>query len=259
MPNSSKTEYSSLVKDSKEKGQNMYSQEIEAMMYTCGDVRMPEKESSAYMEQIIYVQMKILLSKAHEISKTKGSKKISIEDIVFLMRNNPYRVKKLSNYITFKDVRNKVNRDVISLRNTAETKLKYSWLPKNVYERYEEMHGRLYAIDKMTEGMTKEEYLDFTECRQASFTFRKGKRFKEFLNTDYKIKDDLLDILGFLACEIVFDIISMACKISTIKSKKPEIDTDVKGMFKAKTSKHPVTIADIDEACRRLKIKHIIY
>lgn len=255
----SKTEYSSLARESKNKGQNIYAQEIESMMYTCGDVRVPEKESSLYMEQIIYVQIKILLNKAYEISKIKGSKKICIEDIVFLMRNNPHRVKKLSNYITFKDVRNKVNREVISLRNTGETKLKYGWLPKNIYEKMDEVQCRLHTIDKMTEGMTKEEYLDFTECRQASFTFRKGKRFREFLNTEYKMKDDLLDVLGFLACEIVFDIVSMASKISREKSKSAEIDPGVKGMFKARTSKVPITVADIDEACRRLKMKNIIY
>lgn len=256
---SSKTEYSSLSQDMKGKGQPTYSQEIEAMMYTCGDVRSPEKESVSYMEQIVYVQMRILLTKAYEVSRTKGSKKISIEDIVFLMRNNSCRIKKLSNYIAFKDVRNKMSKEVISLKSSSKTKLKYNWLPKSIYDTHEEIQGRLYEIDRMTEGMTKEEYLDFTECRQASFTFRKGKKFKEFLNTEYKIKDDLLDILGFLACEIVFDIISMACKISALKYKKLDVNPDVKGMFKAKASKRPITVPDIDEACRRLKASYVIY
>lgn len=255
----SKTEYGSLRKDAKGKGQSVYSQEIEAMMYTCGDVRSPEKESSAYMEQIIYVQMRTLLNKAYEISRIKGSKKISIEDIVFLMRNNPWRVKKLSNYITFKDVRSKMSKEVISLKSSLKNKLKYNWLPRNIYDIPDEASGRLYEIDRITEGMTKEEYLDFTECRQASFTFRKGKKFKEFLNTEHKIKDDLLDVLGFLACEFVFDIINMACKISALKYKKLDTTPDVKGMFKAKTSKRPITIPDIDEACRRLKESCILY
>ncbi|KAH9386661.1 transcription initiation protein SPT3 [Nematocida major] len=255
----SKTDYSSLSTDNKDKAQSIYSQEIEAMMYTCGDVRSPEKGSSMYMEQIIYVQMKILLGKADAVSKMRGSKKIAIEDIVFIMRYNPHRVKKLSNYITFKDVRNKVNRDVISLRSTAEARLKYCWLPKNVYDKPEDTQGRLYMIDRMTEGMTKEEYLDFTECRQASFTFRKGKRFKEFLNTECKMKDDLLDVLGFLACEIVFDIISMASKISASKSKAAKVGPDVRGMFKMRTRKVPITVSDIDEACRRLKLRGAIY
>ncbi|KAI5166190.1 transcription initiation protein SPT3 [Nematocida sp. ERTm5] len=255
----SKTEYGFTVRDNQEKGQTLYSQEIEAMMYTCGDVRIPNKESSTYMEQIIYVQLKLLLSNAYKVSKMKGSKKINIEDIVFLMRNNPHRVKKLSNYIIFKDVRNKVNKDAISLRAASETRLRYNWLPKHVYEMPEHTHGRLYIIDKMTEGMSKEEYLDFTECRQASFTFRKGKRFKEFLNTQYKMKDDLLDVLGFLACEIVFDIISIASKINALKSKKSQINPDIKGMFKERMHKKPITVADIDEACRQLKLKNVIY
>ncbi|EHY64495.1 transcription initiation protein SPT3 [Nematocida ausubeli] len=255
----SKTEFSTALKDSQGKPQNMYLQEIEAMMYTCGDVRVPEKESSTYMEQIIHVQLTILLHRAYRISKLKGSKRIGIEDVVFLMRNNPHRVKKLSNYIIFKDVRNKVNKEAISLRATAEIKLKYMWLPKNIYEQPETTQDRLYTIDKITEGMTKEEYLDFTECRQASFTFRKGKRFREFLNTEYKMKDDLLDILGFLACEIVFDIINVASKVNALKAKKSQIDPTIKGMFKARRNKLPITVPDIDEACRQLKQRNIIY
>jgi len=71
--------------------------------------------------------------------------------------------------------------------------------------------------------MTKEEYIHFSECRQASFTFRKcesvlpfkhglkltilAKRFREFVNfsayLDVGPNDDIVDILGFLAFEMV--------------------------------------------------------
>lgn len=71
--------------------------------------------------------------------------------------------------------------------------------------------------------MTKDEYLRYSDMRQASFTHRKGtvtesvpstflmeftaSRFKEFLNLpphmQLKSGDDTMDILGFLAFEIV--------------------------------------------------------
>jgi transcription initiation protein SPT3 len=76
--------------------------------------------------------------------------------------------------------------------------------------------------------MTREEYQHYSECRQASFTYRKGnvcngiifffivrtdtskmvaKRFREFLNLpphlDLKAGDDTVDIVGFLAFEMV--------------------------------------------------------
>jgi transcription initiation protein SPT3 len=55
--------------------------------------------------------------------------------------------------------------------------------------------------------MTREEYQHYTDCRQASFTYRKAKRFRDFLNLpphlDLKANDDTVDIVGFLAFEMV--------------------------------------------------------
>lgn len=55
--------------------------------------------------------------------------------------------------------------------------------------------------------MTREEYQHYSDCRQASFTYRKAKRFRDFLNLppqlDLKANDDTVDIVGFLAFEMV--------------------------------------------------------
>lgn len=78
-------------------------------------------------------------------------------------------------------------------------------------EEDEEMNSatlaRLRNADERTRDMTREEYVHFSDCRQASFTFRKGKRFREWAGfgvvTDSKPSDDVIDILGFLTFEIV--------------------------------------------------------
>lgn len=66
---------------------------------------------------------------------------------------------------------------------------------------------RLAAADERTKHMTKEEYVFWSECRQASFTYRKSKRFREWAGfgivTESKPNDDIVDILGFLTFEIV--------------------------------------------------------
>lgn len=256
----SKIELGTLERSTeREKEVHGYQSEIKSMMYACGDVRVPDKNSSIYLEQIVYVQMKILLEKSYAISRLRNSKTISIEDIVFVLRKNAYRIKKLSNYILFKDIRNKVNKEVVTLGATKETKLKYDWLPKNIYERESEVEERLLVINRMTENMSKEEYLDFTECRQASFTFRKSKRFKDFLDTEHKIKDDVLDILGFIACEIVFDIVSQACEVSVKKREAANRISGVENVFRVSISKAPITLFDIDESCQILKEKKILY
>lgn len=78
---------------------------------------------------------------------------------------------------------------------------------------------RLKMADDRTRGMTKEEYVHWSDCRQASFTFRKTKRFKDWSGIsqliDSKPHDDVIDILGFLTFEIVCAITETALNIKT--------------------------------------------
>lgn len=82
---------------------------------------------------------------------------------------------------------------------------------------------RLKLADERTKNMTKEEYVHWSECRQASFTFRKSKRFKEWALIpqlcDLKLNDDVLDILGFLTFEIVCSLTENAIKIKNLQQK----------------------------------------
>lgn len=74
-------------------------------------------------------------------------------------------------------------------------------------EAHEASILRLKEADDATRQMTREEYQHYSDCRQASFTYRKGKRFREFLNLpahlDLRANDDTTDIVGFLAFEMV--------------------------------------------------------
>jgi transcription initiation protein SPT3 len=88
-------------------------------------------------------------------------------------------------------------------------------------EEEEEMHHagleRLKYADERTKDMSKEDYMHWSECRQASFTFRKGKRFREWAGfgviTDAKPNDDIIDILGFLTFEIVQTLTEEAVRV----------------------------------------------
>ncbi|AET39589.1 transcriptional regulator SPT3 Ecym_4554 [Eremothecium cymbalariae DBVPG len=87
---------------------------------------------------------------------------------------------------------------------------------------------RLKMADDRTRDMTKDEYVHWSDCRQASFTFRKSKRFKDWSGisqlVDGKPHDDVIDILGFLTFEIVCALTETALKIKKreemLKSEK---------------------------------------
>ena len=129
---------------------------------------------------------------------------------------------------------------------------------------------RLKTADERTRNMTRDEYVHFSECRQASFTFRKGKRFREWAGfgvvTDSKPNDDIIDILGFLTFEMVQTLTEEALKVKAeedlyknrtggenAQSKKRKRET---GLFDPpEEGNTPVGPNHVREAYRRLQRK----
>lgn len=82
---------------------------------------------------------------------------------------------------------------------------------------------RLKMADERTKHMTKEEYVHWSECRQASFTFRKAKKFREWAQItqicESRPNDDVIDILGFLTFEIVCSLTEEAMAIKASEDR----------------------------------------
>jgi len=126
---------------------------------------------------------------------------------------------------------------------------------------------RLRIADERTRNMSKDEYVHWSECRQASFTFRKGKRFKEWAGfgiiTEAKPNDDIIDILGFLTFEMVQTITEEALKVKAVEDmykKKTGEGGDIRkrkrepGPFDGPDeAREPVSPAHILEGFRRLQ------
>lgn len=136
---------------------------------------------------------------------------------------------------------------------------------------------RLRAADKRTQHMTREEYVFFSECRQASFTYRKNKRFREWAGfqnyTDSRPNEDVVDMFGFLTLDIVQRLTEEALRVKEQEDKSrrnpPEKDDDdnkpahtpgskkrkrEKGLFQpSEETRTPVESRHIHEAFRRLQ------
>ncbi|KAG0350315.1 Transcription initiation protein spt3 [Gamsiella multidivaricata] len=94
-------------------------------------------------------------------------------------------------------------------------------------DAYLDSMQRLRDADRITFAMTREEYEHYSECRQASFTYRKAKRFREWANMssyiDMRPNDDIIDILGFLTFEMVTTLTETALKVKKEEDEKQRL------------------------------------
>lgn len=123
---------------------------------------------------------------------------------------------------------------------------------------------RLQTADERTRQMTREEYVHWSECRQASFTFRKARRFRDWAGisylTDSKPHDDIIDILGFLTFEIVAVLTEEGLKVKEQEEHEGGMGGGKKRKRKERhlfdgpdEEQKPVLARHIEEAFRRMQ------
>jgi len=239
--------------------QHKYRQEIQQMMYVSGETGEPSVETTAMIEEIVRQQVIEILRQCTELAARRGSRVITINDLIFQIRDDAPKVSRLRTFLSWKDVRKSAkdsdekggDADIgvgddagagavmpggpvdEGAKKNKKAKVKLPWEPSSFYsqevperddeedEEEEEMNfitlQRLRKADERTKAMTREEYVTWSEYRQASFTYRKGKRFREWAGfgivTDGKPSDDIVDILGFLTFEMVQTLTEEALKI----------------------------------------------
>ncbi|KAH6977597.1 transcription initiation factor IID, 18kD subunit-domain-containing protein [Ilyonectria sp. MPI-CAGE-AT-0026] len=130
---------------------------------------------------------------------------------------------------------------------------------------------KLRKADDKTRNMTAAEYATWSEYRHASFTWRKVKRFREWSGlgviADHKPNDDVLDILGFLTCEMVQRLTEVALAIQAREMAWNKSDADLPcaaaekapawgGLFaSSKRSRPAIDSRYIQLAFERLQVK----
>ncbi|WWC57775.1 uncharacterized protein I303_100310 [Kwoniella dejecticola CBS 10117] len=253
-------------KGEKEKGEYKYSNEISQMMFVFGEVQDPLPETVRLVEDIVRGQIIEIVTRARLLTHLRSSRFLSAEDLIFLIRDDRGKVNRLRTYLSWKDVRKRakdeeerggdVDLEVDGGDDKAAAKgrksmMKLPWelltpfsdylrtLPskqsrddeeeedEDEIQAHQDSMQRLRDADEITKKMTKDEYVHYSDCRQASFTYRKARRFREFVNfsayLDVKPNDDIIDILGFLSFEMVRSLCVTALELrESLELTKPQ-------------------------------------
>uniref|UniRef100_A0A3P8WIA1 SPT3 homolog, SAGA and STAGA complex component n=1 Tax=Cynoglossus semilaevis TaxID=244447 RepID=A0A3P8WIA1_CYNSE len=206
--------------------------ELQSMMFALGDARRPLHETAALVEDIVHTQLVAMLHQACEGALLRGSRVISAEDILFLMRRDKRKVARLLKYLQFRDYKSKLMKtledDDTPQETGTDTQAKRQklaqdflvWMDQtgellSLAERHEVdpvKQERLERLERQTRSMDQNQYSEFCESRQLSFA-KKASKFRDWLDLsslEVKPNSIAMEILSYLAYETVAQIVDLS-------------------------------------------------
>uniref|UniRef100_A0A7N6FEV3 SPT3 homolog, SAGA and STAGA complex component n=1 Tax=Anabas testudineus TaxID=64144 RepID=A0A7N6FEV3_ANATE len=198
--------------------------------------RRPLHETAALVEDIVHTQLITMLHQACEGAALRGSRVISAEDILFLMRRDKMKVLRLLKYLQFRDYKSKLLKTLEDEDTQQETdrwagtggnqrrqRLAQDylvWMDQtgellSLAERQEVdpvKQERMERLERQTRTMDPAQYSEFCESRQLSFA-KKGSKFRDWLDCsslELKPNSIAMEILSYLAYETVAQIVDLS-------------------------------------------------
>jgi len=233
------TSFTPLSSISRQTQKLWFQAEISSMMYAFGDYRKPCPESVALVEDIVRQQMSTLLIQTAEVTSIRGGKFMSIDDILFLLRRNKEKLRRVIRYLDFRDSKVRTaksasqDEDEVLEASVGEAgksdnkrlKLAYDFISSidNTGELMElfDQDGyvdqarkeRLERAERIAKSLDRQAYIEFAEARQVNFNKKAGK-FKEWLDVssliEVKPSGGVMEILSYMAYETVGQIVDLA-------------------------------------------------
>ncbi|XP_073481338.1 transcription initiation protein SPT3 homolog isoform X1 [Aquarana catesbeiana] len=217
--------------------------ELQSMMFSLGDARRPLYETAVLVEDIVHTQLINLLQQAAEVSQMRGARVVSPEDLLFLMRKDKKKLKRLLKYMVFRDYKSKVLKAVdeedieekLAANSNANKRQKLAQDFLNSIDQTGELlalmedddidevkQERMERAEKQTRAMDSAQYAEFCESRQLSFS-KKASKFRDWLDcSSMEIKPNAgaMEILTYLAYETVAQLVDLALLVKQDMSPK---------------------------------------
>ncbi|XP_073938125.1 transcription initiation protein SPT3 homolog isoform X9 [Castor canadensis] len=214
--------------------QSMMAWYLTGAWFSLGDARRPLHETAVLVEDVVHTQLVNLLQQAAEVSQLRGARVVSAEDLLFLMRKDKKKLRRLLKYMFIRDYKSKIVKG-IDEEDLLEDKLSGG---SNTNKRQKIAQDFLTSIDqtgellamfeddeidevkqermeraeRQTRIMDSAQYAEFCESRQLSFS-KKASKFRDWLDcSSMEIKPNVvaMEILAYLAYETVAQLVDLA-------------------------------------------------
>jgi transcription initiation protein SPT3 len=224
-----------------------FQKEISNMMHGFGDNPNPNAATVVLVENIVLLQLRSMLQEAYNYSNMRGAKVISNYDLIYLMRKNIMKLKRLHDYQLKLDKIDK-NKGAITgdalmsnimLEDDKDPTIKKRRTHIDIINELDESdevkeikfdvidYLRKVRAAKITESMTFEKYEAYHKARCSSFrsgsAIAKGfTKLERWINPtkELKITGPALEVLCFLAYETVAEIVDSVFLIRQDAKKK---------------------------------------
>ncbi|XP_075993329.1 transcription initiation protein SPT3 homolog [Genypterus blacodes] len=234
--------------------------ELQGMMFALGDARRPLHETAALVEDIVHTQLIAMLQQASEGATLRGSRVISAEDILFLLRRDKRKLSRLLKYLQFRDYKSKLLKSLeeeevqtetdrwggatgaagavgaaggVAGGNQRRQRLAQDfllWMDQtgellSVADRQEVdpvKQERMERLERQTRSMDQTQYSEFCESRQLSFA-KKASKFRDWLDcSSLELKPNAIamEILSYLAYETVAQIVDLSLLVKQEMTSK---------------------------------------
>lgn len=231
-----------------------FQKEISNMMHGFGDNPNPNAATVVLVEFIVHQQLKTMIQEAFQCSVLRGSKAITNFDIIYQMRKNVLKLRRLYEYQLKLDMiekkcqlaiptsANEHNNALISgiiLEDGSDPAVKKRRTHIDCIREIDEFdevsaikydtidHLRKVRAAKITESMTFEKYEAYHKARCSSFrsSYGLGKgyvKLERWINPtkEFKLVNSALEVLCFVAYEIVAELVDAVFLIRQDAKKK---------------------------------------
>lgn len=227
-----------------------FQKEISNMMHGFGDNPNPNAATVVLVESIVQQQLKFMIQEAHQLCNLRCGKWITNYDIIYLMRKNIVKLKRLHDYqLKLDQIDKKCILNIASpaeslitgiiLEDEKDPTIKKRRTHIDYIREFDEADEvgqiKFDAIDylrkvraaKITESMTFDKYEAYHKARCASFRsgYGIGKGFaklERWLNPmkEFKLSQPALEVLCFIAYETVAEIVDAVFLVRQDTKKK---------------------------------------